>query len=76
MRERATLRLDAGDQVRVEVDRLDLDRDEIVVHRTEPDQQSANSRLLEVIDRHLATATPHSAGTTDRLLQADRDRPY
>jgi hypothetical protein len=33
MRERATLRLDSGDEVRVEVDRADLDHEEIVVRR-------------------------------------------
>ena len=30
----------------------------------------------EVIDRHLRTAKRHPDGTTDRLLRADRDRPY
>jgi hypothetical protein len=31
---------------------------------------------LAVIDRHLATGKRHPAGTTDRLLEADRQRPY
>jgi hypothetical protein len=30
--------------------------------------------LLVLIDAHLATAEPHSAGTTDRLLAQDRNR--
>ncbi|HEU4703610.1 MAG TPA: DUF1778 domain-containing protein [Conexibacter sp.] len=32
--------------------------------------------LLAKIDAHLATATRHPAGTTDRLLAAGRERPY
>jgi uncharacterized protein (DUF1778 family) len=32
--------------------------------------------LIAAIDTHLATATRHSAGTTDRLLAADRNRPW
>jgi hypothetical protein len=35
MREPATLKLDAGEGVRVEVDREDLDHDAILVHRAE-----------------------------------------
>ncbi|MDW5595562.1 hypothetical protein VSS74_14525 [Conexibacter stalactiti] len=30
--------------------------------------------LLALIDAHLATAQPHPAGTTDRLLAQDRSR--
>ena len=55
MRERATLRLDNGAVLRVELDGEDLDRDEVVVHRA-PDNGGAR--------------------TTDRLLEADPDRPY
>jgi uncharacterized protein (DUF1778 family) len=33
-------------------------------------------RHLAKIDAHLATATRHPAGTTDRLRAADRERPY
>lgn len=76
MREQATLKLDAGDELRVEVDRDDLERDEIVVRRTDDPGTKPMRDLLEVIDRHLATAKRHPAGTTDRLLAADRDRPY
>lgn len=36
----------------------------------------AQSNLTAKIDAHLATATRHPAGTTDRLLAADRERPY
>lgn len=76
MRERATLKLDAGDTVRVEVDREDLDHDEIVVHRASYGARSTPVGLLEVVDAHLAVAAPHAAGTTDRHLAADRFRPY
>jgi hypothetical protein len=75
IRERATLRLDDGQELRVEVDRDDLDRDEIVVRRADNDARHGQASL-EVIDQHLASATRHPAGTTDRLLDADRDRPY
>lgn len=36
----------------------------------------ARHDLLAKIDVHLATATRHPAGTTDRLLAPDRERPY
>ncbi len=75
MRERATLRLQTGEELGVEVDRDDLDRDEIVVRRVGDDEPGIVS-LLAVIDEHLAIAAPHPAGTTDRLLEADRLRPY
>ncbi len=76
MRERATLKLDAGDELRVEVERDELSRDEIVVRRATENGSAAADELLAVIDEHLATAEPHPAGTTDRLLSADRERPY
>lgn len=76
MREPATLKLDRGDELRVEVDSEDLSGDEIVVRRTKDDGGPARADWLAVIDRHLATAKRHPAGTTDRLLQADRERPY
>lgn len=75
MKERATLRLQSGEELGVEVERDDLDREEILVRRVN-DHPRASSGLLAVIDEHLATATPHPAGTTDRLLEADRERPY
>jgi hypothetical protein len=76
MRERATLRLDSGDEVRVEVDRADLDREEIVVRRAEPGASPPRVGLLAAVDQHLAQAAPHPAGSTDRLLSTDRLRPY
>jgi hypothetical protein len=76
MRERATLRLDSGDEFRVEVDRDDLVRAEIVVRRADEPPASREDALLAVVDRHLATADPHAAGTIDRLLEADRSRPF
>lgn len=76
MREPATLKLDRGDELRVEVDPEDLDGEEIVVRRAVEDGNVATREWLAVIDRHLATAKRHPAGTTDRLLKADRERPY
>lgn len=76
MREKATLKLDGGEELRVEVDREDLDRDEIVVRRASTNGAPAADDLIAVIDDHLATAKRRPAGTTDRLLQADRERPY
>lgn len=75
MRERATLKLDAGDELRVEVKRDELSRDEIVVRRATENGSVVADDLLGVIDEHLATAEPHPAGTIDQLLCADRERP-
>jgi hypothetical protein len=77
MLERATLRLDSGDEVPVEVVREDSDRDEIVVRRTDSARRETSpGNLVDAVDAHLASATPHPAGATDRLLAADRQRPY
>lgn len=76
MREPATLKLDRGDELRVEVDSEDLDGEEIVVRRRVNDGIAQLADRLAVIDKHLATAKRHPAGTTDRLLEADRQRPY
>lgn len=75
MREPATLKLDAGEEVRVEVDRADLERSDFVVRRSGA-AVAPKPDLIEVMKAHIATAEPHPAGTTDRLLAADRDRPY
>jgi hypothetical protein len=75
MREHATLRLTDGREVPVEVDTDDLDQVDIVVHKLEG-TKDVDRAFLDVIDEHLATATPHPAGTTDRLLAEDRSRPY
>jgi hypothetical protein len=74
MREPATLKLDTGEELQVEVDREDLDHDAIVVHRAEAASRDRR-QLLKVIDDHLAHSTPSPAGTTDRLRQDDRERP-
>jgi len=77
MREKATLRLDNGAELRVELDSEDLDREEIVVRRESDNGGEATAgSLIAVLREHLATAKRHPAGTTDRLLQADRERPY
>lgn len=78
MVEQATLKLDSGDELRVEVERDDLKRDEIVVRRKGQPRHPPRRNLLEVVDDLLAdpNTKSHPAGTTDRLLAADRDRPY
>jgi len=75
MAQRATLRMDTGRELRVEVVQEDVEGDEIVVRRTSTGDPSRGN-LLAVVDAHLAAAASHPAGTTDRLLGADRDRPY
>jgi len=76
MHEPATLKLDTGAEVRVEVDRDDLTRDEIVVRRSGERSSPTRVGLLHIVDAHLAVAAPHAPGTTDRHLAADRQRPY
>ena len=75
MREHASLHLTDGREIPVEIDTDDLDQVDIVVHKLEGTKH-ANGSFLDVIDEHLSTATPHPAGTTDRLLAEDRSRPY
>lgn len=78
MVEQATLKLDSGDELRVEVEREDLKRDEIVVRRKGRTRRPPTRDIHQVIRELLAdpNAKRHPAGTTDRLLAADRDRPY
>ena len=73
MREGATLKLDGGEELRVDIDRDDLARDEIVLRRPAAQAGALKDRLA-VLDNIIATAPPHPAGTTDRLLAADRER--
>src|SRR3954470_21031965 len=77
MREKATLKLDNGAEVRVELDTDDLSHEELVVRRA-PDNGGGDvpGTLITILDEHLATANRHPAGTTDQLLAVDRDRPY
>jgi hypothetical protein len=76
MRKLATLRMDTGREVRVEVVREDAEHNEIVVRRTAERGTAPTRDLIAVIDAQLPKAVRHPAGTTDRLLAADRDRPY
>jgi hypothetical protein len=75
-REKATPRLDNGEELRVALEREDLDHEEILVRRAADNGANDAGDLIAVIDEHLATAERHPAGTTDRLLEADRQRPY
>jgi hypothetical protein len=75
VREPAVLRLSNGEEINVEVDPDDLEREQITVRRTEV-EAGAKAGLAEVARAYLATAKRHPAGTTDRLLAADRERPY
>lgn len=76
MREKATLRLDDGEELRVELDREDLGHEEIVVRRTPDSPVNGRKDLIAVVDEHLLRVERRPAGTTDRLLEADRQRPY
>lgn len=76
MRAKATLRLDDGDEIRVEVEREDIGHQEIVVRRIQDDPVNGRKDLIAVIDEHLADVQRCPAGTIDRLLEADRQRPY
>jgi hypothetical protein len=46
------------------------------VHRAVDPVTVADRDLAAVLRRHLETAESHPSGTTDRLLAADRERPY
>lgn len=71
MREGATLKLDNGTEVRVDVDPADLEHDEIVLRRMTAGSQRLEQRLA-ALDRVIAAAPQRPAGTTDRQLAADR----
>ncbi|MGC9221882.1 MAG: hypothetical protein ACP5H2_11130 [Solirubrobacteraceae bacterium] len=77
MREAATLKLDSGPEVRVEVDPEQLDGDEITVRRAaQPPTVKTGAAFVAAWEQMRPALQPHPAGTTDRLLAADRDRPY
>ncbi|WP_249019632.1 hypothetical protein [Conexibacter sp. S30A1] len=73
MREGAALRLDSGEELRFDIDRDGLARDEPVLRRPAANAGPLKDRLA-VLDSIIATALPRPAGTTDRLLAADRER--
>jgi hypothetical protein len=75
MREPATLVLSNGEKIKGEIDREALAADDIVLHRA-PNEAEPAAKLAAALREHLKTAERHPAGTTDRLLQADRNRPY
>jgi hypothetical protein len=65
-----------GIQCLLQVDSDDLDGEEFVVRRAVGEGPPKLADRLALVDRHLATAKRHPAGTTDRLLEANRQRPY
>jgi len=72
MREGATLRLDSGTELHVDVETDDLNGSEIVVRRSAEGAQPLADRLA-VLDDIIATGRPHPAGTTDAWLAHDRE---
>jgi hypothetical protein len=72
MREGATLKLDRGEELRVNVGRDDLEQDEIVVRRSAEGTQPLADRLA-VLDDIIATGRAHPARTTDAWLAHDRE---
>ena len=75
MRELATLTLDSGEVLRVEVEPEDLARDEFLVRFVAASPNTHTERLA-IVDEIIASAEPRPTGTTDRAVEADRDRPY
>jgi hypothetical protein len=73
MREGATLKLDRGEELRVDIERDDLHRDEIMVRRSDTSSLPLPDRLA-ALDEIIAAAEPHPAGTTDRWLADERER--
>ena len=75
MRELATLTLDSGEVLRVDVEPQDLARDEFLV-RVVAASPKTHAERLAIIDAIIASAEPRPAGTTDAAAEADRIRPY
>jgi hypothetical protein len=75
MREGATLTLDSDEVLRVDVDREELARDEFLVRIVAASTKTHVERLA-IIDEIIASIESRPAGTTDRALEPDRDRPY
>lgn len=75
MRQCATLMLDSGEILRVDVEPEDLARDEFLV-RVVGASPKTHAERLAIIDAIIASAEPRPAGATDAAVEADRIRPY
>jgi len=75
MRQCATLMLDSGEILRVDVEPEDLARDEFLV-RVVAASPKTHAERLAIIDAIIASAEPRPAGTTDAAVETDRIRPY
>ena len=75
MRALATLTLDSGEVLRVEVEPEDLARDEFLV-RVVAASPKTHAERLAIVDAIIASAEPRPAGTTDAAVEANRIRPY
>lgn len=75
MRELATLTLDSGEVLRVDVEPEDLARDEFLV-RVVVASPKTHAERLAIIDEIIASGEPRPAGTTDTAVEADRIRLY
>ena len=71
MRQCATLTLDSGEVLRVDVEPEDLARDEFLVRVVAASPKTHAERLAII-----ASAEPCPAGTTDAAVEADRIRRY
>jgi hypothetical protein len=71
MRELATLTLDSGEVLRVDVEPEDLVRDEFLV-RVVATSPKTHAERLAIVDEIIASAEPRPAGTTDACTLADK----
>lgn len=73
MSEDATPKFESAKDLSMNLDRDDPNPDGIAARRSAAISPSLPDRLI-ALDGLIATAEPHPAGTTDRLLADDRER--